>query len=131
MITSLFGCATGLSSFEKRELKEFDALGLKVEEKNEALAAGLGLLPGIGSFYVGEPGPGIGNFLLWPLSILWDPISGLNGAQSINLAATKIKVSRLKDQELSELDTKLAADEINAKQYAIARRKIDNKYKAF
>lgn len=129
--TSLFGCATGLSSFEKRELKEYDAKGYKIEEKNEATAMWLGLLPGGGSFYTGHPGPGVANLLFWPLTILWDPISGLNGAQTTNYAATKIRVARLKEDAIDDLDTQLAASEITPKEYGLARRKIEKKYKAF
>ena len=131
MMGSLLGCAAGLSTFEKRELKAFESRGLKVTEKDETTATLLGLLPGGGSFYTGNPGYGVVNFLFWPLTIFWDPVSGLNGAQSINYSATKFRINRLLEDDLAALDTKLMSKEISTKRYAVERRKVEKKYKPY
>ena len=64
------GCATGITSNQKREYEEYRAMGLAAKEKNVALATGLGILPGGGSFYTRNYGLGVLNLLLWPYSIL-------------------------------------------------------------
>lgn len=51
LVAMCMGCATGLNSHQKTELKHFEARGQAVEEKDPGLAAALGLLPGGGSFY--------------------------------------------------------------------------------
>ena len=86
---SLGGCATPLNSAQKREYQGYQARGIAIEEKNPGTGADLGLLPGGGSFYNREYGFGVVNLLFWPLSILWDPISGYDGSLSINYFATK------------------------------------------
>jgi type IV pilus biogenesis protein CpaD/CtpE len=50
MTALVAGCATPLSSAQKRDMNFYQSKGLVVEEKNPATAAGLGLLPGVGSF---------------------------------------------------------------------------------
>lgn len=72
LITLTTGCATGLNSAQESELASYRAKNLAVEEKSPGLAAGLGLLPGGGSFYGRAYGFGVVNLLFWPLSILWD-----------------------------------------------------------
>jgi len=88
----------------------------------------LGILPGGGSFYVGEPGLGIANLLFWPLSILWDPISGYEGSKVINYDITKAHLRKKKEAEISLLDDKLTADEIDNKAYVLEKRKIEKRY---
>ena len=122
------GCATGLNSFQESELAHYRASNLAVEEKNPGLAAGLGLLPGGGSFYGRAYGFGVVNLLFWPVSILWDPVSGHDAAESINYQATKAHVERLQRREMNELDEKLASDVIDTKRYTLERRKISDKY---
>lgn len=122
------GCATGLNSYQQTELRTYEARGLKVEEKSETTAAWLGLLPGGGSFYTGHVGLGIVNLLFWPLSMTWDPVSGYDGAQVINYAATKAHVRRLENREIEDLDTELAAGRIDAATYALQKREIERKY---
>ena len=78
------GCANGLNSVQKAELDAYEARGMAVQEKSPGAGAALGLLPGGGSFYGREYGFGVANLLLWPLSILWDPISGYDAARAIN-----------------------------------------------
>ena len=122
------GCATGLNSAQESELASYRARNLAVEEKSPGLAAGLGLLPGGGSFYGRAYGFGVVNLLFWPLSILWDPVSGHDAAELINYQATKARVAALKKHDMDELDAKLEADSIDLKRYTLDKRRIDEKY---
>lgn len=122
------GCATGLNSTQESELAGYKANNLAVQEKSPGLAATLGILPGGGSFYGRSYGFGVVNLLLWPISILWDPVSGYDAAESINYQATKAHVSSLRKRAMDDLDSKLASDQIDMKQYTLERRKIDDKY---
>ena len=122
------GCATPLNNAQKQELNHWKHAGVKVEEKNEVAGVALGLLPGGGSFYSREYALGVVNLLLWPASILWDPISGYNGSQAINYYATQTQVNRLKKQEMAKLDDQLTLGEIDDREYVKARREIENKY---
>ncbi|MCT4574778.1 MAG: hypothetical protein OIF36_02185 [Alphaproteobacteria bacterium] len=90
----LSGCATPLNSIQKSELREWKADGLEVQEKDPTAAAFLGLLPGGGSFYTRQYGYGVANLLLWPLSILWDPINGARGAETLNYDTTYFAIRR-------------------------------------
>jgi|AntRauTorckE5430_2_1112549.scaffolds.fasta_scaffold05179_2 hypothetical protein len=125
------GCATPLSSGQKQEYRTYQAKGLVVEEKNEGAAAALGILPGVGSFYVREYGAGVVNLLLWPVSILWDPVSGYQGAQALNYYATKQKVTNLESREIAQLDEQLMLETINNQEYISEKRKVESKYSAY
>lgn len=122
------GCASSITSSQSRELAEYEAKGLKVSEKNETGAIVAGLLPGGGSWYTGSYGPAIANTILWPVSILWDPVSGYNGARTANYYATEAHVDELRNDALDELDYQHEADEISQKKYMRERRQIRNKY---
>ena len=122
------GCASGLNSMQKREYAAFQYDGVLIEEKKPSVGVALGLLPGGGSFYVRAPGPGVVNLLFWPLSILWDPVSGYDGAMSINYDITKHHLKKEKGKELSALDEKLSLGEIDNKAYLLSKRGIDQKY---
>lgn len=122
------GCATGLNSAQESELASYRAKNLAVEEKSPGLAAGLGLLPGGGSFYGRAYGFGVVNLLFWPLSILWDPVSGHDAAEFINYQATKAHVATLKKHDMDELDAKLESDAIDLKRYTLEKRRVDDKY---
>ncbi|GAA4652442.1 hypothetical protein GCM10023116_47260 [Kistimonas scapharcae] len=124
----LSGCATGLNSYQEHEMRYYHANGMSVEEKNPTTAAALGFLPGGGSFYTREPGLGVLNLLTWPLSIFWDPVSGYNGASSINYYATKANIKRLKNKDLRRLEEKLQTKTISMEQYMLEKRRIDDKY---
>lgn len=130
-ITLISGCATPLNSNQKQELRGYQAKGLAVEEKNPGAAAALGILPGFGSFYVREYGAGVVNLLLWPASVLWDPVSGYEGAQSINYYATKHRVEKLEDKEMARLEDKLMLDSIDNKKFVAEKREIEDKYSAY
>lgn len=124
------GCASGLNSHQKTELRQYEANGLAVQEKNPGTGAALGLLPGGGSFYGREYGLGVVNLLFWPLSIMWDPVSGHDAAEAINYTATKAHVARLERNELNALDDRLQGGEIDITKYTIEKRKIQDKYAA-
>ncbi|MEN5219212.1 hypothetical protein ABE484_25430 [Pseudomonas pudica] len=128
LIALTTGCATGLNSAQESELASYRARNLAVEEKSPGLAAGLGLLPGGGSFYGRAYGFGVVNLLFWPLSILWDPVSGHDAAEMINYQATKAHVATLKKHDMDELDAKLESDSIDLKRYTLDTRRIDEKY---
>ncbi|WP_434771858.1 hypothetical protein [Pseudomonas entomophila] len=128
VIAMTTGCANGLNSVQEAELATYRANNMAVQEKSPGAAAGLGLLPGGGSFYGRSYGYGVLNLLLWPISILWDPVSGYNAAESINYQATRAHVSSLKRREMDALDTKLETKEINLERYTIEKHKVDSKY---
>jgi hypothetical protein len=127
-ITLLTGCATPLNSAQKQELQSYQAKGMAVEEKNPSTAAAFGLLPGGGSFYTRNVGLGIVNLLFWPLSILWDPVSGHDGAESINYFATKAAVQKTMTKELREIERNLDEKTITQEQYLRKKREIETKY---
>lgn len=122
------GCATGLTSAQKTELAQYEARGLAVTEKNPGTGAALGVLPGGGSFYGREYGFGVVNLLFWPLSILWDPVSGYEASRAINYQATKVHVDRLKEKEIQALDDQLATQQINLTKYTLEKRKVEKKF---
>lgn len=129
LIALTTGCASGLNSYQKSEYAYFKSKGMVVEEKNPGAGAALGLLPGGGSFYGREYGFGVVNLLFWPLSILWDPISGYDASTTINYHATKEHVASLQSKEMDELDNALATGELTMAQYTLAKRKVDKKYR--
>jgi len=122
------GCATGLNSMQEREYIAMKSDHVLVEEKNPTAGAVLGILPGGGSFYAREPGFGIVNLLFWPLSILWDPISGYEGSKAINYDITKQKLKKEMKSEVSALDDKLTLGQINKVNYVIEKNKTEKKY---
>ncbi|MBF9003567.1 hypothetical protein [Vibrio nitrifigilis] len=124
----LSGCASGLNSMQQREYAAMEKDGVLIKEKNPNTGMALGLLPGGGSFYAREPGLGVVNLLFWPLSVLWDPFSGKQGAESINYDVTKHYLKQEIKKEMSELDDKLALGKISNEQYIVEKRKIENKY---
>lgn len=128
IITFLAGCAAPLNSIQKSEYMAMEADGVLVEEKDPGTGAVLGILPGFGSFYARKPGLGIINFLFWPLSVLWDPISGYEGSKVINYTLTKHKLKKDMRAEMSVLDDKLTTGEIDNIEYVREKSKIQEKY---
>lgn len=124
----LGGCASSLNSVQKSEYNSMAASNKLIVEKNPTNGALFGLLPGGGSFYAREPGYGIINLLFWPLSILWDPVSGYEGSMSINYHLTKHKLKKEMDTEIAALDDKLTTSQISNSQYVIEKNKIVRKY---
>lgn len=122
------GCATKITSIQKNELESYKAKGHYVEQKSTGTATALGLLPGGGSFYTENYGLGVINLLLWPVSILWDPISGHDGAEMINYHATKQNIASKKKQEITLLERDLEDNKIDMKQYISKKREIEDRY---
>ena len=122
------GCATPINSAQKREYSFYQAKGIVVEEKNPGAGAALGILPGGGSFYVREYGLGIVNLLLWPGSILWDPVSGYDGSIAINYYATKELANQKMKRELADLDDAMLLNKVSKEEYVIKRRSIESAY---
>ncbi len=128
IILLLFSCASPLTKKENKDLSQWKQSGFYVEEKKPSLGIGLGFLPGGGSFYGREYTYGVVNLLLWPASVLWDPISGYNAVKEINYTATKENVDYLKNKEERELEDMLQLGVIDRDNYIMKRRKINEKY---
>jgi hypothetical protein len=129
-VALLSGCATPLNSAQKQELQAYQAKGLAVQEKDPSTAAAFGILPGGGSFYTRNVGLGIVNLLFWPLSIFWDPVSGHDGAESINYFATKASVQKAAAKEMRDTERALEEKSITQEQYLKKKREIETKYSA-
>lgn len=99
-----------------------------VEEKSPGTATALGFLLGGGSFYTRQWGLGVVDLLLWPFSILWDPIAGYEGAQVINYSESQFNAKHHMKREISALDEKIERKEITDEQYRRERKKIEEKY---
>lgn len=87
---SLFTSCASINSAQKAQIAEWKGEGVYVEAKSPSLAAGLNCVLGIGDFYNGNIGYGIANLLTWPLSILWAPVGGYDGALLRNWEETTI-----------------------------------------
>lgn len=129
-VALLSGCATPLNSAQKSELHAYQAKGLEVQEKTPQTGAVLGILPGCGSFYARQYGLGVVNLLVWPFSILWDPVSGYEGSQAINYYATKAAADKSLKKEMSLLDDKLTLGQITKEEYIKSKRELEAKYSA-
>ena len=126
---SLFsGCASKISGGQEKELASYKAKGLYVEEKSIGGAAALGILPGGGSFYTRHYALGIANLCLWPISILWDPVSGVWGAESINYYATKEKVEKDKSTKITNLERELEDGKIDSSTFIKQKRQVEDFY---
>jgi len=130
VVVLLSGCATPISTSQKREMRAYEAKDLVVEEKSVAGAAILGILPGGGSFYTRNYGLGVLNLLLWPASVLWDPISGVNGAEEINYYATREEVRVAKNRERLLINRELEDGKIGKEEHKLKMREMEDKYSA-
>ncbi len=131
VLTAIFlftGCADKLNNHQSQEYTFYDSKGLIVEEKSIGAGIVLGILPGGGSFYTRSYGTAIANIITYPLSVLWDPINGANGAKLINYYATKSKVEKLKSQQLIQLERELEDNKIDHKKYIQRKRAIEDFY---
>lgn len=96
LVLSVFGCAS-TTRYQDQDLGRWEKDNLLEEEKSPTAATVLGFLPGFGSFYTGQIGMGFLSLLTWPLSILWDPVSGYRGARVANWEATQEKLDKLEN----------------------------------
>ena len=92
IITVLSGCAA-LNTEERAQYNEWKETGELVVIKKPFAALYLGLLPGVGSFYVGKPARGILDLLLWYPSVFWDGPISMAEASRMNYEATLEKLS--------------------------------------
>lgn len=123
----LTSCAS-MNSSQKRELSNWQAQNLEVQEKNKTTAALLNILPGIGDFYNGNPGYGVANLLLWPFSVLWAPVGGASGADEANYFATKAYVEELETKKKklkSDVEIAFIGNQISKRDFLVAHKKID------
>lgn len=127
LLATLVSCAS-VNSTQDRELRTWQAKNLEVKEKDPGLAAGLNVLPGIGDFYNGNVGYGVVNLLTWPLSILWAPVGGAEGAKEVNYFATKAYVEELENNKKklkSELETAFMTGQMTKDDFYVANKKIE------
>lgn len=128
-ILILTSSCTSLNSTQERELKGWQAKNLEVKEKNPTTAAVLNILPGIGDFYNGNTGYGIANLLAWPLSILWAPVGGADGANEVNYYASKAHVEELENKRKklkNEIEIAFIGKQINKQEFLVAHKKVDS-----
>lgn len=127
-LSFMVSSCSSLNGHQKRELAEWKANDISVEEKAPGTAAALNILPGIGDFYNGNVGLGIVNLLTWPLSILWAPVGGASGADEVNYYTSKANVEKLesnKKQIKLKIEEALIGDRITKEQFYIANKKIE------
>jgi uncharacterized membrane protein len=123
-------CASPLTATQKVEYQAFKEKGLLIEQKSPKAAVGLGFLPGLGSFYGEEYGYGIVNLFLWPVSVMWDPISGYNASRQVNYQVTKASLEMRMGGELAKLDERLVLGSIDVADYIRQKNEIKKKYMA-
>ena len=127
MVFAISGCST-LNSKQKVEYDQMKQDSALIEEKNPTAGAMLGILPGFGAFYARQPVVGVVDLLLWPVSVLWDPIVGYEGSKKINYEMTTAYLKREQEKQLAELENKKILHEITKEEYVSTRRQISLKY---
>jgi len=128
MICLVVTSCTSLSGHQKRELAEYKAKNLAVEEKSPATAAVLNILPGFGDFYNGNVGIGIVNLLFWPASVLWAPVGGATGADEVNYYTSKSHIEKLenkKKQVKLTVEEAFISERITKQQFYFTNKKIE------
>lgn len=128
VVVALSGCAKGLSPQQTREYQAMEANGIATQEKNPTTGALLGLLPGGGSFYARDAGFGVLNLLLWPVSILWDPVSGYDGSMAINYQASLANIRKGKLDEQKKVQRDLQDGRIDSTTASRRLQDIEDKY---
>lgn len=127
LLTLLTSCAS-INSVQDRELQQWQAKNIAVEEKSPTTAAVLNILPGFGDFYNGNIGYGVVNLLTWPFSVLWAPVGGANGAKERNYFASKAYVEELETKKKklkNDLETAYIGGQMNKQQFFLANKKIE------
>jgi len=122
-----FGCTT-LNSQQKTEYALMEKDGVLIQEKNPTTGAVLGILPGFGAFYGREPLVGVVDLLLWPASILWDPVVGYETSKKVNYDLTVSSIAKTKRKELAELENQRDLNNIASVEYVAKKREIEEKY---
>jgi hypothetical protein len=123
----LAGCTT-LTPQEKTQYTVMEKDQVLVKEKNPSSGAWFGLLPGGGSFYGREPLVGVVDLLLWPISVLWDPVIGYEMSKKVNYEVTVAELERNKAKEMTTLDNDHDLKKISDTEYVTRKREIEQKY---
>jgi hypothetical protein len=126
-LAGLAACTT-LNQQQKAEYDLMKQDGVLVEEKNPVTGAWLGILPGFGAFYAREPLVGVVDLLLWPLSVLWDPVVGYESSKKVNYTLTTNTLARDKEKALADLQAQRDRQEIDAATFASRQAEIERKY---
>jgi hypothetical protein len=121
------GCTT-LTSQQKTQYDLMQKDGVLIQEKTPSTGAWFGLLPGGGSFYGRQPAVGVLDLLLWPLSVLWDPVVGYETSKKVNYDLTVGSLQREKEKALSELENQKDLKNIDDVTYVARKREIEQKY---
>jgi len=121
------GC-TPLTGEQKAEYDLMQQEEVLVEEKNPVSGAVLGVLPGFGAFYAREPLVGVVDLLLWPASILWDPVVGYEMSKKVNYRATVAELERKRGKELTDLENQRDLGKIDDENYVAQKREIERRY---
>ena len=127
VLSVMIGCTT-LTPEQKTEYNMMEKDGVLIKEKDPTTGAWFGLLPGGGSFYGREPVVGVVDLLLWPLSILWDPVIGHETSQTVNYKLTVSSLQKEKQKELNELEDQKDLAKISEVEYVAKKREIEQKY---
>ncbi len=88
----------------------------------------MGILPGGGSFYAEEPGFGVLNLLLWPVSIFWDPVSGYEGSEKINYQVSKVQIIKIKQEQSKKINRELQDGVISSVEAKRQLEDLEDKY---
>ncbi|MGB5536716.1 MAG: hypothetical protein WBN08_12540, partial [Thiogranum sp.] len=117
-----------LNSQQKTEYALMEKDGVLIQEKDPTTGAVLGILPGFGAFYGREPLVGVVDLLLWPASILWDPVVGYETSKKVNYDLTVSSIAKTKRKELAELENQRDLNNIASVEYVAKKRQIEEKY---
>ena len=127
VLSVMIGCTT-LTPAQKNDYDMMEKDGVLIKEKNPTTGALFGLLPGGGSFYGREPVVGVVDLLLWPASILWDPVIGHETSKTVNYNLTVSTLQKAKQKDLSELENQKDLGQISSVEYVTKKRAIEQKY---
>ena len=131
LVTLLLSTAIGCTTLTTQQKAEYDLMkqdDVLIHEKDPTTGAWLGLLPGFGAFYGREPLVGVVDLLLWPVSIIWDPVVGYETSKKVNYYITKGSLEKNKEKELIELDNQRILGELSDAGYVAKKRVIEQKY---
>lgn len=117
-----------MNQWQKAEYDLMKQDGVLVEEKNPVTGAWLGILPGFGAFYAREPLVGVVDLLLWPISVLWDPVVGYESSKKVNYTLTTTTLAREKEKALADLQGQRDRQEIDAATFDTRKREIERQY---
>lgn len=127
LLSVAFGCTT-LTTQQKTEYALMEKDGVLVQEKNPTTGAVLGILPGFGAFYGREPLVGVVDLLLWPVSIIWDPVVGYEASKKINYNMTVSSLEKERKKKLTEIENLRDLKKIDDVEYVSKKRAIEQEY---